>query len=1541
MQNYFLIVLCVAGIVLPAKGQKDYDIRLQSGLVPQEAFIHPADKARILREIPEFQDNYFFMLQFDDIPTPSERGRLQSAGVILSNYLPDYAYLAMAPKGVDFGRLGARAVIPLRAQFKLEKGLADGDFPAHALTASGVRLNVYSFEGVEAETLLRHLLQSGFAGARLEEGKVSLTIPTGDLLKLAAIPGVLYIEPEAPPPVPEGMTGRTLQRVNSVSRGPGQGYDGSGVALAIADDGSIDHVDFKGRLTDLTTYNAGNHGDMVAGLAIGAGNIDPTAMGMATGAHLFLYGINGYPHIGNAVQNYQQHGVVVTSTSYSEGCGGYYSQSAQFTDGQVYGQNQLLHCFSAGNSAVESCGAYGGLVAPDGMRYGNITGGIKAAKNVLAVANLYYNDSRHPTSSRGPALDGRIKPDISAHGQGNRTTDSGNTYQAGGGTSAASPSLAGTAALLYHAYRDLNGGATPSSALIKALLLNTADDLGRPGPDYDFGWGRVHAGRALETIQQERHLQGSVAHGLQNTHQIQVPAGARQLRVMVYWHDPAASPLASKALVNDLDLTVVRPNGQTLRPLTLSAAVHIDSITRPAYPGTDRINNVEQVVLDNPSAGTYSVRVKGHLVAQGPQTYSLVYYFLMDDMTVVYPSGGEGFVPGEEETIRWDAFGNTGTFIVEYSIDSMATWHTISGNVPANRRYLNWAVPAVVTGRGFIRVRRGGQSASSPAAFSIIGQPAFSFSYLSDNEALISWQPVNGANAYDVYALGDKYMEVVGSTSNTSIAVPIGLWQGNWFSVRARNSDGATGRRAYAKHYIHKPCDVQITLTLNFDFYPQETRWEIINDQGALMLSGGPYSGQSPLSTLVVEDCLPNGCYYFIIRDSYGDGMCCQYGNGSYELKDAAGNILAAGGAFNSAQVTYFCVEAPPNPLSIHLLNMTPASCHGGSDGSISAAATGGTGTYQFSWSNGVAGSSVGNLAAGIYTLTVTDGQSQVVSTFIVTQPAALSAALTVTDATCTSDANGSISAVASGGTPPYSIAWSNGSPSMQIGNLTPGSYSMTLTDSKGCPTVAEGIVGSSNSLSLALAPDAPSCHGAADGGIASSVGGGSGLYHYNWSAGGDEPAISGLPAGLYSLTVNDGNGCSASATLSLAQPDPLQMQIDASSVSCNGTDDGSAAATAGGGTAPYAFSWSNGASGASTGNLAPGTYFVTVIDHNNCTLAEDFEIADPIPLTLQLAAGVATTYYNGVIDLTVSGGVPPYTYLWSNGAQSEDLYGLTPGVYSVTIADSKGCEASGSAEVEGPPQGGTYCSAQGSNASYEWIQRVVVGPLDNNSGNNGGYGNFTGMSLNLVIGNTYSVALTPGFDSYVFNEHWRLWIDLNGDGDFMDDGEVLFSSPGAPSTVNGTISIPATAIPGPTRMRIGMRHGTYPNSCGNFAYGEVEDYGVFLSSVAALAGNGAAWQAPGSSPIETGETRLEMTVYPNPAIDVVRLKFSGLKSLDGALRIIDVNGRVVYEQIADQVFFQNPEVKIDHLPPGMYNAVFIDDSELIARPFVVHKQTY
>ncbi|TXB62499.1 S8 family serine peptidase, partial [Phaeodactylibacter luteus] len=1260
-----LITIGLLWVASPLRAQ-DYSVGFHAGEVPGNAFSLPSAESDSLFAAYLFEGNYYLIMQFEELPDLSVFLALQQQQIELFAYIPNYAYLAKIPHGTNFENLGVRALAPYLGAFKLNQALAAGNYPDYAYDNGLLDVLVSAWQGIPLNSLAAELQAMGYEPVANGQGALAITIPEDSLLSVAEHPAVQYVQLPEPEPVHEGWVGRSSHRLNLMSQGPGLGFDGAGEPILIGDDGSVDHQDFKGRLINNTATNFGTHGDMTLGLAGGAGNIDPLGMGAAPGASLYLYDIAGYPQISNAVQLANSQGFAITSTSFGEGCGGVYSSTSRDIDRQVKLNPNILHFFSAGNSASSACSNVYGSVVVNNFRYGNITGGRKAGKNVFAVANLFYDDNRVASSSRGPTEDGRIKPDLGAHGQGNLSTRPGNEYGPGGGTSAAAPSLAGTAAALVQAFRASNNGQAPSAALMKGILLNTADDLGNPGPDYDFGWGRVHAARALEVIQNNQYFTGAVANGGNAQYSINVPPGTDEVRVMVYWTDVEGTPVAAKALVNDLDLTVSTPGGSLRRPWKLSTVPHPDSLTKPAYRGEDHINNVEQVSISNPQPGTYTVKVEGYLIPQLAQDYVVVYTFLKDELELTYPVGGEGFTPGEVEVIRWDALSNSGSFTLEYSANGGSSWNTISSSILGSRRYFNWTVPNIVSGQVRLRVRRGSQSSTSPENLTIIRQPAVSLSTVPGNKVKVSWNAVAGADSYKVYRLGEQFMELVATTPNTSFEVPAASGEEGWYAVAAGMAGSGYGRRSTAQPHTFFACETEVTLTFNFDFRPQETTWRIQDASGNVVASGGPYMGQTPLTTLNITECLPYGCFELLVFDSYGDGMCCANGNGSFQLADASGQVLVSGGTFGSTSTTPFCLESGSNnPLNVQLTGLQGASCSGASDGSVTAVATGGTGIYTYNWSNGASVPSLNNLSAGTYSITVSDGAQQVTRTAIISEPNPILVDLITVQPSCSNTNDGIIQAsVSEGLEADYTYQWNNGATSELLTGLPPGFYSVTVTNADGCTGQGATALTSPGAISLSLGANPVSCPGSSDGAaFIQSVNGGSPGYTGVWSTGQAGLAISNLGPGNYSVTVSDTKGCSASGSVTVGGAIPINISVSTQAAACVGSATGSAMAQVSGGQPPYSYQWSNGATASAISGLNAGVYSLTVMDNRGCTAIQQAIVQQSAGLTVDVAVeNGACGGAGGSATAVANGGQPPFSYAWSNGATGPSLTGLAAG---------------------------------------------------------------------------------------------------------------------------------------------------------------------------------------------------------------------------------------------------------------------------------------
>ncbi len=799
--NYFLAsVFLLLTVGLTAQS---YTLRLKNG--PR----HLAENVEAFAETPDvkttevFEGRYYRLLQFYQIPTQELRETIESTGIQLLSYLPKNTYIASIPAQFDTKKLlkwNVRSVAKWRPVDKMHSNLITGPYPFHALQGDWVKVIVKYAEDLAGEAVVAALLgENIYVNDLYEYGHtVSVAVDPARVYELAGLPFVTYAELVPAPAVDENLGSRTNHRSNVLltENGAGRNYDGSGIDVAIFDSGLIGpHIDYEGRIVSQnTTANVTNHSDYVAGIAGGAGNLNPLHQGTAPGIEFHIWenptSFNSFPG------TYLNDMVRLVNNSQGQGCNLGYNNDASKGDQHIRTLPALMYVFSCGNSGMTTCGGLSG-------GWKTITGGYKQGKNVIAVGNVGKDDVISLSSSKGPSDDGRIKPDVSGVGVQVTSTVDPHTYTTANGTSASAPGVTGVLAQLYQAYKATNGNQEPVSGLIKAMVLNTAEDLGTRGPDFTYGWGRVNGLRAVRLIENNQFIDTMIAQSQTHTIPLTVPANISQLKIMVYWTDWEGNPAASTALVNDLDVFVQDPTlSNTFFPWVLDAGPNPTpvSIIAPATVGIDTLNNMEQVQINNPVPGTYQMIINGTSVPQGPQPYFIVYEMLKDTIEVTYPVGGESLAPGDDVRIRWDAVDTLGNFSVSYTTDNGTNWNTI-GSANGKQRYLDWTVPNMVTGQARVRVARASQADISDATFSIIAVPQnVRIARVCQSFTTLEWDPVPGATGYDVYMLGARYMDNQGSTVTTTYDVMgANFMQDNWFSVRATHpADNVLGRRAVA-----------------------------------------------------------------------------------------------------------------------------------------------------------------------------------------------------------------------------------------------------------------------------------------------------------------------------------------------------------------------------------------------------------------------------------------------------------------------------------------------------------------------------------------------------------------------------------------------------------------------------------------------------------------------------------------------------------------------------------------------------------------------
>jgi len=358
--------------------------------------------------------------------------------------------------------------------------------------------------------------------------------------------------------------------------------------------------------------------------------------------------------------------------------------------------------------------------------------------------------------------------------------------------------------------------------------------------------------------------------------------------------------------------------------------------------------------------------------------------------------------------------------------------------------------------------------------------------------------------------------------------------------------------------------------------------------------------------------------------------------------------------------------------------------------------------------------------------------------------------------------------------------------------------------------------------------------------------------------------------------------------------------------------------------TASTAYSFSVKAKDAA-GNISPASNTVNVTTlsppDTQAPTAPTNLVASNITTTTVDLSWTASTDNVGVVGYDVYQGASLLGTVTGTAASVTGLTASTSYTFSVKAKDAAGniSPASNTVNVTTLASTITYCNSQGNSTVDEWIQRVQLGSINNNSGNNGGYANYTNLSTTLVKGTSNTITITPAWSGTKYREAYRVWIDYNQDGDFNDSGEQVYSRSRTNATsVSGSFTVPAAALNGATRMRVSMKYNANPTSCEAFAYGEVEDYTVVISATAG--------QNYNTTSIEQGDFAFE--IYPNPVKGTV---------LNVELLGVEATHFAVFNMLGQQVSkgaFTN-SIQVGELQSGVYFIEISNGEQKFTKRFI------
>ncbi len=503
-----------------------------------------------------------------------------------------------------------------------------------------------------------------------------------------------------------------------------------------------------------------NHATEMATIIAGKGNSFITGRGVAN--RLTISSSDFFDAMPDADTSYESLNISTQNHSYGIERESEYGLGARAFDESANNNRNLLHVFSSGNEGLEisANGRYEGIEG-----FANLTGNIKMAKNTLVVGSVDTVGNVPSFVSRGPAYDGRVKPEIVA-------------YSVVGSSNSAAL-VSGVASLMQQHYRSVYLEDMPS-ALVKALLINGTDDVGPDGLDFLTGYGNVNAWRSLRMLENNQFFSGSVADGASESFMLNIPAEAVNLTITLVWTDPPANVGDFSALINNLDLKLVNGMDETL-PWVLNSDPGVESLSQPAVRSVDNLNNVEQVTIANP-ADSYSIEVTGSQVSGTQEFYLAWHYEMMDSFEWDFPTGSDN-MPYNGETgsyFRWSTT-KIGLAELSYTVDGV-NWIDLD-LVDLETEYWRWNDPPILNDSVKARITTSEETFETDY-FTVSQSLNASVGFNCGDSLMLRWANVPEAQDYTVSVLGNENLEEVATVSDTFLIVIKSDFNDRRFSIQ-------------------------------------------------------------------------------------------------------------------------------------------------------------------------------------------------------------------------------------------------------------------------------------------------------------------------------------------------------------------------------------------------------------------------------------------------------------------------------------------------------------------------------------------------------------------------------------------------------------------------------------------------------------------------------------------------------------------------------------------------------------------------------------
>ncbi|MCC9071250.1 S8 family serine peptidase [Flavobacterium sp. F-65] len=512
--------------------------------------------------------------------------------------------------------------------------------------------------------------------------------------------------------------------------------NGENQIVSIKDDlFDLNDIDLLNKHIPSSTQSAtvSSHATAMATIVSGLGNSSALGKGVVQKAKIQSSDFkNIYPDEVATLQ-----GATIQNHSYGTEIENFYGSLANAYDSQLFSNTDLTHCFSSGNI---------GLVG-----YKSITGNFKQSKNSIVLGCIDQNEVIMPFSSKGPAYDGRIKPELVAF-----STQ---------GTSNSTALATGIITLMKQHYKTINNTSL-TNASTKAILINSAKDLGNIGPDFTYGYGNINADKCLKTISENRIISGNLISGKTNSHEITLPANAKNLKITLVWNDLPAAINSNIGLINDLDIEVISDNNTAFLPWILNPDAPQDQATR----GKDKLNNIEQVTIENPTSGSYNITVIGTYISNASQDYSIAYeYEIGSQFEWNYPVSNDNF-PYDGKTIspfKWNSSfsGSVGQLSISYN--NGQTWEIIASGINLDSEQFTYTPTEQKFSKAKLKMTIDAIDYISDS-FTISYDLNIRTSLVCDGTTEINWDKPTDVASFNIYQLTGDHLEFKEQITNAN-----------------------------------------------------------------------------------------------------------------------------------------------------------------------------------------------------------------------------------------------------------------------------------------------------------------------------------------------------------------------------------------------------------------------------------------------------------------------------------------------------------------------------------------------------------------------------------------------------------------------------------------------------------------------------------------------------------------------------------------------------------------------------------------------------